>query len=140
MPEPAVSDRSETGLPRTLGAIAAGLVFVVLVSALAQLVIMAMGAMPPPREALTEPGQNMTALTLRFIAAVFAGALTARLAPGMRLAHALGLAAMLIAAVGVEAILRGAQIPDWRLLAEGALALPAVLLGAAAVAAVRGRG
>lgn len=117
-------------MTRSIAAIVAGLVWVVVLSVGTDLVLEGVGVVPPMGSPLTPVGA-VIAVVQRTVWGVTGGYLTARLAPRRPMAHALVLGAIgfVAATVGAVATWGGAYGPVWYPLALVALAIPQSWLG-----------
>lgn len=117
---------------RSIWAVVAGVLFVVIASTLVDTVLHATGVYPPMEAAvpLTQ-GLAVLATAYRFIISVAGGWLTAKLAPQnpMKHAMALGYVGTLLGLIGVVATWNAGMGPRWYPIALAALAIPQSWLG-----------
>ena len=119
------------GLPRSTGAVLAGLVAVVVLSLGTDQVMHVLNVYPPWGQPMRKPGLNLLALAYRCVYAVLGSYLAARLAPHHPMRHA-----MILGAVGFALSLAGAIAtipmdlgPAWYPIALVVTALPCAWLG-----------
>ena len=122
---------------RSIVAVLAGLVFVVATHMGADEVMHALRIFPPKGEPMFDTASNALALGYRCVFSVLGSALTARLAPRARMAHALTLGAIgtVLAGLGAAAMIPLNLGPVWYPVALAASALPCAWVGATLVRA-----
>ena len=110
---------------KSIWAIAAGVIFIVVVSTLADAVLHAVGVYPPSDQPIDDK-LSMLATSYRFAISVAGAWLTARLAPADPMKHAmiLGYVGTLMGLVGVVATWNMGMGPRWYPIALAALAIP----------------
>ena len=124
---------------RSVLAVFAGFLAIVVLSIATDAVLHATGVYPPPEQGLHDPALNLLALAYRGVFAVLGGWITARLAPDTPLRHAaiLGVIGLLAGTAGVIATWNLNLGPHWSPIALAASSPPLCWLGG--VRAVRGR-
>ena len=117
---------------RSVWAVVAGVLFVIVVTTIVDAVLHATGVYPPmqARVPLTN-GLSLLATAYRFVISVAGGWLTAKLAPQnpMKHAMALGYVGTVLGLVGVLATWNAGMGPRWYPIALAALAIPQSWLG-----------
>jgi len=117
---------------RSIGAVFAGLLFIVILSLLTDVVMHATGIYPPWFQPMAE-GLWILALAYRIVYGILGGYLTAWMAPNRRVAHAviLGLIGELLSIIGVAMNWnKGPEFgPKWFSIALVLTALPCSWLG-----------
>lgn len=110
---------------KSIWAIAAGVIFIVVVSTLADAVLHAVGVYPPSDQPIDDK-LSMLATSYRFAISVAGAWLTARLAPADPMKHAmiLGYVGTLMGLVGVVATWNMGMGPRWYPVALAVLAIP----------------
>ena len=110
---------------KSIWAIAAGVIFIVVVSTLADAVLHAVGVYPPSDQPIDDK-LSMLATSYRFAISVAGAWLTARLAPADPMKHAmiLGYVGTLMGLVGVVATWNMGMGPRWYRVALAVLAIP----------------
>ncbi len=116
---------------KAVGAILAGLVFIVITHTVTDFILESLGILPPPSAGLHVTWMLALALFYRTIFTIAGGYLTALIAPEpkMRYVLILGMIGTLLGALGVA---MNAQLnlgPMWYPVALAALAIPSVWLG-----------
>ena len=116
---------------RSIGAVLAGLVAVVVLSIGMDAILEAVHVLPPPNKPLWDPGLNVLALSYRLVAAIVGGWVTARLAATAPRGHALALAILgfIPGLLGVIIPWSMELGPHWYPIALAALSPPAIMLG-----------
>jgi hypothetical protein len=138
-----MSDLALPNSPRRIGrgvlAVLAGFLAIVVLSIATDAVLHAAKVYPPPEQGLHDPLLNLLALAYRGVFTVLGGWITARLAPGAPMRHAviLGVIGTLAGTAGVVATWNLNLGPHWYPIALAASALPLCWLGG--VLAARGR-
>ena len=114
-----------------IGAILAGMIFIVVSHTATDLVLEKLGIFPPPDQGLHITWMVVTATIYRSIFTVVGGYITAALAPNLRMRYV-----MILGLIGVAASTFGAIVtipmglgPAWYPIALAALALPCAWLG-----------
>jgi len=110
---------------KSIWAIAAGVIFIVVVSTLADAVVHAVGVYPPTDQPIDDK-LSLLATSYRFAISVAGAWLTARLAPADPMKHAmiLGYVGTLIGLIGVVATWNMGMGPRWYPIALAVLAIP----------------
>jgi hypothetical protein len=110
---------------KSIWAIAAGVIFIVVVSTLADAVLHAVGVYPPPDQPIDDK-LSLLATSYRFAISVAGAWLTARLAPSQPMKHVLilGVVGTIMGTVGVIATWNMGMGPRWYPIALAVLALP----------------
>jgi hypothetical protein len=110
---------------KSIRAIAAGVIFIVVVSTLADAVLHAVGVYPPWDQPINDK-LSLLATSYRFAISVAGAWLTARLAPSDPMKHAmiLGYVGTLMGLVGVVATWNMGMGPRWYPIALAVLAIP----------------
>ena len=110
---------------RSVWAIVAGVLAVVIVTTLVDAVLHLAGMLPPTSQRMND-AQSALALSYRIVIGVGGGYLTARLAPERPMKHAmiLGVAGTLLGLIGVVATWNLDLGPHWYPIAVAALAIP----------------
>jgi hypothetical protein len=110
---------------KSIRAIAAGVIFIVVVSTLADAVLHAVGVYPPWDQPIDDK-LSLLATSYRFAISVAGAWLTARLAPADPMKHAmiLGYVGTLMGLVGVVATWNMGMGPRWYPIALAVLAIP----------------
>jgi len=110
---------------KSIWAIAAGVIFIVVVSTLADAVLHAVGVYPPWDQPINDK-LSLLATSYRFAISVAGAWLTARLAPSDPMKHAmiLGYVGTLMGLVGVVATWNMGMGPRWYPIALAVLAIP----------------
>jgi len=121
--------RRGPGVLRSIGAVAAGLVSIFAVTTATDLVMHATGVFPPVSAPPMSNGLFLLAFVYRFVYDVAGCYLTARLAPGRPLRHALVLGSIGLVLSIVGAIAMWDAGPAWYPLGLAASALPCAWLG-----------
>jgi len=116
---------------RSIGAVGAGFLSVVVLSLAADLALHALKVYPPWEQGLHDPLLNVLALSYRIVFTVFGGWLTARLAPHAPMRHVwiyafIGLA---MGTIGVIVTLPLNLGPAWYPILIAATAIPCAWLG-----------
>jgi hypothetical protein len=126
---------------RSVRAVAAGFLAVVVLSLVTDEVLHLLQVYPPWGQPMPEPGLNLLALTYRSIYTVIGMYLTAKLAPRAPMRHALigGAIGTVIAAAGAIATVPMNLGPAWYPIALAVTALPLAWLGGALYVARAGR-
>ena len=120
-------------LPRSTGAVLAGLLAVFVLSLGTDQVLHSFAVYPPWGQPMREPGLNLLALSYRIAYGVLGSHLAARLAPRAPMGHALILGAigLVLSAAGAIAAIRVDLGPAWYPIALALTALPCAWLGGA---------
>jgi hypothetical protein len=124
-----------TDNPRRVGrsilAILAGFVAVVVLSLGTDAILHMLKVYPPAGEPMPEPALNALALTYRSVYAVIGGYITARLAPRNPILHVviLGVIGLVLATLGAIAMIPRNLGPAWYPIALAVTALPLTWLG-----------
>lgn len=115
---------------RSIWAVGAGLLVVLLVTTLVDFVLHAVGAFPPMKQPLSE-GQSVLALSYRVVITVAGAWLTALLAPDRPMKHAivLGYVGTVLGLVGVVTTWNAGLGPRWYPISLAVLAVPLCWLG-----------
>jgi len=115
---------------KSIWAIAAGVIFIVVVSTLADAVFHAIGVYPPWNQPIDDK-LALLATTYRIIISVAGAWLTARLAPANPMNHViiLGVVGTIMGTVGVVATWNMGMGPRWYPIALAVLAVPQCWLG-----------
>jgi hypothetical protein len=117
---------------RSVLAVVAGFVVVVVLSLVIDEALHLLHVYPPWGEPMYDPRLNALALSYRIVITILSGYVTARLAPSKPMAHVLvgatiGLVLGTVAAIG--AISRGGLGPNWYPIAIAVTGFPCVWLG-----------
>lgn len=126
--------RVRSGAPRwlrSLAAVLAGFVVVVVLSTAADAAMHATGVFPPADQRMEDPLLFLLALAYRGLFTLLGGCVTARLAPASPMRHALALAALglLAGLLGIMATLASDLGPLWYAVAVAVTGPLCVLLG-----------
>jgi uncharacterized membrane protein len=115
---------------KSIWAIAAGILFVVVVTTLVDIVLHMVGVFPPMNEPLTDR-LAVIATLYRVVISVAGAWLTARIAPDRPMRHALilGVVGIVLALIGLAATWNRGLGPNWYPLALVLLAIPQCWLG-----------
>jgi hypothetical protein len=115
---------------RSIWAVVAGVLFIVVVTTLVDLVLHAIRFFPPMNQPISDV-QAAVATAYRFVISVVGAWLTARLAPSNPLKHALvlGIVGTVLGLVGVVATWNLGLGPRWYAIALAVLAIPQCWLG-----------
>ena len=115
---------------KSIWAIAAGVIFIVVVSTLADAVLHAVGVYPPWDQPIDDK-LSLLATSYRFAISVAGAWLTARLAPSQPMKHVLllGVVGTIMGTIGVVATWNMGMGPRWYPIALAALAIPQCWLG-----------
>ncbi|MGH6952454.1 MAG: hypothetical protein ACREH4_16440 [Vitreimonas sp.] len=119
---------------QSAGAVTAGLVVIVALSIGADMIFHALGVYPAWGEAMTEPGDNLLALTYRSVFTIAGGYVSASLAPKAPVDHALalGIVDLVLSALGAVATVVVVDLgSDWYPLMLVVIALPCAWAGGA---------
>jgi len=110
---------------KSIWAIAAGVIFIVVVSTLADAVVHAVGVYPPTDQPIDDK-LSLLATSYRFVISVAGAWLTARLAPSQPMKHVLilGVVGTIMGTIGVIATWNMGMGPRWYPIALAVLALP----------------
>ena len=110
---------------KSIWAIAAGVIFIVIVSTLADAVLHAVGVYPPSDQPIDDK-LSLLATSYRFAIGVAGAWLTARLAPSQPMKHVLilGVVGTIMGTIGVIATWNMGLGPRWYPIALAVLALP----------------
>ncbi len=110
---------------KSIWAIAAGVIFIVVVSTLADAVLHAVGVYPPSDQPIDDK-LSLLATSYRFAISVAGAWLTARLAPSQPMKHVLilGVVGTIMGTIGVIATWNMGMGPRWYPIALAVLALP----------------
>jgi hypothetical protein len=116
---------------RGLGAVVAGLAFIIVSHTAVDKLLEAAGIFPPPEEGLHITWMLLLATAYRTVLSVAGCYLTAYLAPGRPLLHAiiLGSIGLLGASAAAVVVIPMELSPDWYPIALAALALPSAWIG-----------
>ena len=114
---------------RSVGAVLAGLLAVVILSVVADQIFHSLGVYPPWGEPMLDTGVNLLALAYRVVFTVFGGYVAARLAPDAPIGHALALGGIGVVLGTLGAIGAWGMSPAWFLIALVLIALPCAWLG-----------
>ena len=114
-----------------IGAVLAGMVFIVISHTLTDFVLERLGIFPPPAEGLHTTWMVVTATVYRTIYTVIGGYITAALAPEPRMRYVLllGLIGLVLGTVAAIVTIPMKLGPAWYPIALAVLALPSVWLG-----------
>jgi hypothetical protein len=123
--------RDRTARWRSVGAVAAGFLTVVVLSLVTDEVLHLLQVYPPWNQPMYEPGLNLLALAYRSVYTVIGMYLTAKLAPRAPMRHALigGAIGTVVAAAGAIAAMPMNLGPAWYPIALAVTALPLSWLG-----------
>jgi hypothetical protein len=115
---------------RSLWAVVAGVLFIVVVTTVVDLILHAMGFFPAVNMPISDV-QAAVATAYRIVISVAGGWLTARLAPNQPMQHALilGLVGTLLGVIGAAATWNLGLGPHWYPVALAVLALPQCWIG-----------
>ncbi len=110
---------------RSVWAIIAGLLFIVVVTTLADLLMHAVGVLPPMGQP-TNDALSLLALGYRVVISIGGAWITARLAPSQPMKHALrlGYIGVVLGVVSLLATWKLALFPQWNMIALVVLAIP----------------
>jgi hypothetical protein len=128
-------DRTRNASGRRVGrsalAILAGLGANILLSTSADQVFHFTGVYPPWGVPMEETGDNMLALSYRFVFGVISGYIAARLAPDRPVRHAivLGMIGTALGLLGLMVVMQNPMGPTWYPVLLAAFALPSTWLG-----------
>ena len=117
---------------RSAWAVFAGFISVVVLSLATDQVLHVLEIYPPWGEPMWEPGLNLLALSYRTVYTVFAGYLTARLAPHAPMRHVavVGTLGLIAGTAGAVAAISMADLgPNWYPIALAVTAFPSVWIG-----------
>lgn len=116
---------------RGIGAIIAGVVFIVVTHSVTDLILEKLGIFPPPSQGLHITWMVVTATIYRSIYTVGGGYVTAALAPNpkMRWVIILGIIGTILGTIGAIVTIPMKLSPAWYPIALAVLALPCVWLG-----------
>jgi hypothetical protein len=116
---------------RSVLAIVAGFLVVVILSLGIDEVLHLLKVYPPWGEPMYDPGLNALALSYRIVITVFSGYVTARLAPRNPMKHVVvgGLIGVLLGVAGVVAATKIPMGPIWYPIAIAVTGFPSVYLG-----------
>lgn len=115
---------------RSFLAVAAGVVVIIVVTTLVDVALHAAGVFPPMGQPLTDR-TSLLALSYRTVITIGGAWLTARLAPGGPLRHAiiLGIVGTILGLIGVAATWNAGLGPRWYPISLAVLAIPECWLG-----------
>ena len=110
---------------RSIGAIVAGVLFIIVVSTLVDTVLHAAGVLPPQGQPMND-ALSLLALSYRVVIGVAGAWLTARLAPNKPMKHAmiLGYVGVVLGLAGVLATWNLGLAPKWYAISLAVLAIP----------------
>jgi hypothetical protein len=110
---------------RSFWAVAAGVLFIIIVTTLVDMVLHAVNVFPPVNQPLTD-GLSLLASSYRLVIGIAGGWLTARLAPQHPMKHALilGIVGVVLGLVGVVATWNLGLGPRWYPISLAVLAVP----------------
>ncbi|QYO66528.1 hypothetical protein [Leptolyngbya sp. 7M] len=116
---------------KSFGAVVAGLAFIVISHNAADKILEAMGVFPPPEEGLHVTWMLLLATAYRTVLSIAGCYLTAFLAPGRPMLHALilGLIGLVGASAAAIVVIPMDLSPAWYPVALAALALPCAWIG-----------
>jgi hypothetical protein len=116
---------------RGVGAILAGMVFIIVSHTGTDFVLEKLGIFTPPREGFHTPWMVVTATIYRCIFTVVGGYITAALAPNppMRYVMILGIIGLVLGTLGAIVTIPMKIAPAWYPIALAVTALPCTLLG-----------
>lgn len=116
---------------RSLAAVLAGFVAVVVLSLGTDQVLHVLHVYPPWSEPMNDPGLNMLALAYRSVYTVLGGYIAARLAPHAPMRHvlALGIIGLIAGTAGAIAMIPKHLGPNWYPIALAVTGLPLTWLG-----------
>lgn len=125
---------------KSIGAVAAGVVFVVVVTTIVDIVVHLTGVLPPINQRIND-SQALLATSYRIVISVAGAWLTARLAPDRPMTHAmwLGYVGVVLGLVGLAATWNLGLGPRWYPIAIVILAIPQCWAGGRLYEASRGR-
>jgi hypothetical protein len=115
---------------RSVLAILAGVVFTIVVTTIVDVVLHQMGIYPPWNEPM-DNGLALLAVSYRIVISIGGAWLTAKLAPGRPMQHALwlGYVGTVLGLIGVAVSWGKGLAPDWYPIALAVLAIPQCWLG-----------
>jgi hypothetical protein len=110
---------------RSIGAVVAGVLFIIVVSTLVDTVLHAVGVLPPQGQPMND-ASSLLALSYRIVIGVAGAWLTARLAPDKPMKHAmiLGYVGVVLSLAGVVATWNLGLAPKWYPISLAVLAIP----------------
>ena len=116
---------------RSIGAVGAGFLTVVVLSLATDIVLHALKVYPPWEQGLHDPALNVLALSYRIVYTVLGGWLTARLAPNLPMRHVwiYGFIGLAMGTIGVVVTLPMNLGPAWYPILIAVTALPCAWLG-----------
>jgi len=116
---------------KSIGAVLAGIIFIVMTHTAADRIFEALGIFPSPDQGLHITWMLVTALIYRIIFEIAGGYLTAALAPSSPTLHAviLGVIGTVISVAAAIAVIPMGMSPAWYPVALAVTALPAAWLG-----------
>ena len=131
--QPSFAVAGRRSLPRSVGAVVAGLLTIAILSSATDFALQSAGIYPPQGQPLGSPGLYLLAVAYRAAISVFGCWLAARLAPrnAMRHALALGIVGVVVSTGGVIANVQLHLGPNWYPIALVLVALPCAWLGGA---------
>jgi hypothetical protein len=114
-----------------IGAIVAGIIFIVVTHTATDFVLEKLGIFPPPAQGFNVTWMVVTATVYRSIFTIGGGYLTAALAPAPRMRYVLilGLFGLVVSTLAAIATIPMKLGPSWYPIALAALALPCVWIG-----------
>src|SRR5262245_10874227 len=117
-------------MKKSIWAVVAGVLFIVIASTLVDIVLHAVGVYPPWDQPIGD-GLALLATAYRFVISVVGAWLTARLAPDKPMKHALilGVVGTLLGIAGVVATWNAGLGPRWYAIALAVLAIPQCWIG-----------
>lgn len=116
---------------KSIGAILAGMIFIVVTHTLTDLILEKLDIFTPPDQRFDTTWMVVTALTYRVIFEIAGGYLTASLAPSRRMLHAaiLGVIGLVMSTAAAIVLIPKDWGPAWYPIALAVTALPAAWLG-----------
>jgi hypothetical protein len=116
---------------KSLGAILAGIVFIVITHTLTDTVLESLGIYPPPSEGLWDTWKLLLAVGYRTVYNIGGGYVTASLAPSKPMMHVviLGLIGLVMSVIAVFVTMPMNLGPTWYPVVLAILAFPSVWLG-----------
>jgi len=116
---------------KAIGAVLAGIVFIVVTHTVTDLVLESLGIFPPPKEGLHITWMVVTATVYRSVYMVAGGYITAALAPDPPMRHViiLGIIGIALSTLGAIVTIPMGLGPAWYPIALIVLSLPCVWLG-----------
>jgi hypothetical protein len=131
MPAGAMENAQPRRTRRSVGAVLAGFVTIVVLSLGIDQILHVLGVYPPWGQPMYEPGLNLLALAYRIVISVLGCYITAAIAPRAPMRHALilGVLGVLVSAAGTVAALGQNLGPIWYPIALVVVSIPCAWLG-----------